>query len=287
MTKILENRQKITFTAIGLGLLLSVVMGAANVYLGLKAGMTVSASIPAAVIAMGVLRGILRRRSIPRRALLAGLAGFAGMLLETVLILNYQTNRGVLYQDLGLLLMLFMAGLALGAAAVNAWVRHPSGDRLGGHGTGALLLGMLAGLGALVAAAIHRGMVRGLPGTAVLLGCVLLIYDRLEDSDRAGTSTYFDWSFVLTLLIVTFTGFVTEFMHYLRLEPHRHIVYFIHLVFVFSLLIYLPYSKFAHIIYRTTAMVYAEYTGREWGGTVSPDATGEEADVRTEEKAQI
>jgi quinone-modifying oxidoreductase subunit QmoC len=108
-----------------------------------------------------------------------------------------------------------------------------------------------------------------LAGAAVLIGCILLIYDRLEDSDRAGTSTYFDWSFVLTLLMVTFTGFVTEFMHYLRLEPHRHVVYFVHLVFVFSLLIYLPYSKFAHIIYRTTAMVYAEYTGREWGGTLS------------------
>ena len=39
-----------------LGLVLSVVMGAANVYLGLKAGMTVSASIPAAVVGMLVLR---------------------------------------------------------------------------------------------------------------------------------------------------------------------------------------------------------------------------------------
>ena len=39
-----------------LGLILSVVMGSANVYLGLKAGMTVSASIPAAVVGMLVLR---------------------------------------------------------------------------------------------------------------------------------------------------------------------------------------------------------------------------------------
>ena len=39
-----------------LGLVLSVVMGSANVYLGLKAGMTVSASIPAAVVGMLVLR---------------------------------------------------------------------------------------------------------------------------------------------------------------------------------------------------------------------------------------
>ena len=48
-----------------IGIVLSVVMGAANVYLGLKAGMTVSASIPAAVIGMVILRQIraLNRKS--------------------------------------------------------------------------------------------------------------------------------------------------------------------------------------------------------------------------------
>jgi len=54
-------------------------------------------------------------------------------------------------------------------------------------------------------------------------------------------------------------------MHYLRLEPHRHATYLIHLIFVFALIIYLPYSKLAHVIYRTTALVYAEHTGRGLG----------------------
>ena len=57
-------RDEMTLPAILLGIVLSAVMGAANVYLGLKAGMTVSASIPAAVIAMGVLRGIMARKSV-------------------------------------------------------------------------------------------------------------------------------------------------------------------------------------------------------------------------------
>ncbi len=55
---------EITATSIIMGILLSVVFGAANAYLGLRVGMTVSASIPAAVIAMGVIRVIMRRNSI-------------------------------------------------------------------------------------------------------------------------------------------------------------------------------------------------------------------------------
>lgn len=53
-----------TFQAVLLGSILAIVLGAANVYLGLYAGMTVSASIPAAVISMAILRGVLRRGTI-------------------------------------------------------------------------------------------------------------------------------------------------------------------------------------------------------------------------------
>lgn len=53
-----------TWTSIILGVILTVVFGAANAYLGLRVGMTVSASIPAAVISMGIIRIILKRDSI-------------------------------------------------------------------------------------------------------------------------------------------------------------------------------------------------------------------------------
>ena len=51
-------------TAAVLGCLLAILFGAANAYLGLRVGMTVSASIPAAVISMGVIRIILKKDSI-------------------------------------------------------------------------------------------------------------------------------------------------------------------------------------------------------------------------------
>jgi len=55
---------EITITSIVVGVILAVVFGAANAYLGLRVGMTVSASIPAAVIAMGIIRVIMRKNSI-------------------------------------------------------------------------------------------------------------------------------------------------------------------------------------------------------------------------------
>jgi spermidine synthase len=50
-----------------------------------------------------------------RRAILTAISGFAGMVLETILILHYQIKNGILFQDIGILLTGFMAGLAFGA----------------------------------------------------------------------------------------------------------------------------------------------------------------------------
>lgn len=59
-----ENKPELTILAIVIGALMAVVFGAANAYIGLIVGMTISASIPAAVISMGIIRGLLRRESI-------------------------------------------------------------------------------------------------------------------------------------------------------------------------------------------------------------------------------
>ena len=55
---------ELTVTSIVIGIILAVIFGAANAYLGLRVGMTVSASIPAAVISMGVIRIIMKKNSI-------------------------------------------------------------------------------------------------------------------------------------------------------------------------------------------------------------------------------
>jgi putative OPT family oligopeptide transporter len=59
-----QKAPELTVTSIIIGLILAVVFGAANAYLGLRVGMTVSASIPSAVISMGVIRVIMKKDSV-------------------------------------------------------------------------------------------------------------------------------------------------------------------------------------------------------------------------------
>jgi spermidine synthase len=76
-------------------------------------------------IGLPVIFLLCRVRPSLRRAMLVASAGFIGMVMETILILYYQVKYGVLYQDIGLLLMSFMAGLALGAMIINQRMNRP------------------------------------------------------------------------------------------------------------------------------------------------------------------
>jgi len=124
-----------------------------------------------------------------------------------------------------------------------------------------------------------------LGGIALLGGLLWMAFERLRDGERLSVATFSTWALLGTLLIVVLTGFVSEVLHYLRLEPHRHIAYFVHLVFVFTLLIYLPYSKFAHVVYRTVAMVHAEYSGRDAGVRPAPAVQDGQPDKQEQDHA--
>ncbi len=102
-----------------------------------------------------------------------------------------------------------------------------------------------------------------LGGAAILIGIVVMAWDRLRDTERSGPGGYFDWALLTAIFFVVTSGFATELLHYFRLEPHRHLVYFGHLVLVSGLILYLPYSKLAHLFYRFAALVHAEQIGRK------------------------
>lgn len=76
-----KTMKELTFKSLSLGIILAMILGSANVYLGLKAGMTVAATFPAAVIAMAVLRifkGNVLEENISRTTASVGEALAAG-----------------------------------------------------------------------------------------------------------------------------------------------------------------------------------------------------------------
>lgn len=101
-----EVLPELTPKVILLGILMSVVFGAANAYLGLKVGLTVSASIPAAVIGMGVLRGIFKQGSILETNMVqtigsAGESLAAGVIFTVPAILILTREAGVKAKAMG------------------------------------------------------------------------------------------------------------------------------------------------------------------------------------------
>jgi len=99
-------------------------------------------------------------------------------------------------------------------------------------------------------------------GLAILVGSILILYNRYGNQDRAGTSTYYDSVFSWVVLFVALSGLLTQFARMAEIAFLAYFLYGIHLILVFFLFAYLPYSKFAHMIYRVVAMLYAESIGR-------------------------
>lgn len=93
-----KDMPELTVTSVIMGILLAVIFGAANAYLGLRVGMTVSASIPAAVVSMGVIRVILKRDSILESNMVQtiGSAGesLAAGAIFTIPVLFFWANEG-------------------------------------------------------------------------------------------------------------------------------------------------------------------------------------------------
>jgi spermidine synthase len=104
-----------------------------------------------------------------RRISLVTAAGFLGMVLETILILYYQVKHGVLYQDIGLLLMSVMLGLAAGAMIINRVMVGPNDSNQYSRWYGAGLLIGFCLLCAFIETKITMSISMGLTQTSLLL----------------------------------------------------------------------------------------------------------------------
>ncbi len=100
-----------------------------------------------------------------------------------------------------------------------------------------------------------------LSALALLTGITLVIVTRFRTWPKAGPGSYFDWLFIVVIYVITATGILAEVLRLLNIASFAYPVYFIHLVFVFFLFAYAPFSKMAHLVYRTAAMVFKKHVG--------------------------
>jgi quinone-modifying oxidoreductase subunit QmoC len=118
-------------------------------------------------------------------------------------------------------------------------------------------------------------------GAVILIaGSFWALRNRYKQGDEAGKSTYFDWVFLWMVFATGVSGLLTELLRLANVPWVAYPMYFAHLVCVWFLFAYLPFSKFAHLLYRTTALVYARTIGRELktgaAGVARPRASRQE-----------
>ncbi|MCF6249260.1 MAG: quinone-interacting membrane-bound oxidoreductase complex subunit QmoC [Desulfobacula sp.] len=99
-------------------------------------------------------------------------------------------------------------------------------------------------------------------GVALVIGSGLMIKARLDNKDDQLTA-YKDWFILGVVFTLGLTGMLTEMARLAHLEYISYFLYYLHLIAIFELFAFLPFSKMAHLVYRLTAMAYAEYGNRK------------------------
>lgn len=102
-----------------------------------------------------------------------------------------------------------------------------------------------------------------LSAISLLGGITLIILNRLKDKGVASVTSSFDWTFIAVVALVGLTGLLTELTRLAGIAALAYLMYFIHLVFVFYIIAYFPYSKLAHMVYRTLAIAHAKQAKRD------------------------
>jgi quinone-modifying oxidoreductase subunit QmoC len=99
-------------------------------------------------------------------------------------------------------------------------------------------------------------------GVSLIVGTSLMIKNRRAKKDQA--SSYFDWYLIYLAFGLGVTGMGAQLTRLAGWAVVSFATYYVHLILVFALIAYLPFSKLAHLVYRTVAMAYNEYAGRNF-----------------------
>ncbi len=126
---------------------------------------------------------------------------------------------------------------------------------------------------------LHPVKVLGnLGAAAFLVGICLMIYQRLVTREKdVGKSSYSDWFFLWLMLTLALTGIFSQVFRMADVPVLAYGTYFLHLVSVLMLFLYFPYSKFAHLMYRTIAIIHARIPVSVSATTIAADSSSEAA----------
>ena len=95
---------------------------------------------------------------------------------------------------------------------------------------------------------------------ALIVGIGILWANRSGMEAEEGTAaTYYDWFLIYEIMAVGVTGLAAELCRLVGIPALGYFMYYCHLVSVLMLFLYMPYTKFAHIVYRTFAMAFEKY----------------------------
>jgi spermidine synthase len=124
-----------------------------------------SLAIGVALSAVAALLWWARRRSARQGAVYVAFIAAAGLLIESVVLMHYQVTRGVVFQDIGLLVAAFMAGLSVGTWVASRVPRRPGSPRAAGMAIAAVMLVA----GPVAAAAVEAGVAMTLAAAVTAL----------------------------------------------------------------------------------------------------------------------
>lgn len=96
----------------------------------------------------------------------------------------------------------------------------------------------------------------------IYAGLGIMVFERLTNREVFGRSGYSDWLLLIAIGLLTLSGSLVQMARFGNWAMAYHL-YFFHLVAVWFVIMYLPFTKLGHVFYRTAALLYARSIGRK------------------------
>lgn len=101
---------------------------------------------------------------------------------------------------------------------------------------------------------------------AMIVGVGILWSNRSRREKEEGTKgSFYDWFLIWLIMAVGASGLLAEIARWAGLAAPGYVIYYVHLVTVMMLFMYMPYTKFAHLVFRTLAMAFEKYRESPYG----------------------